>query len=128
MALLVCEKCQKVFRFAGDCSKSTPTCSFCGSPTTKQVMANLVSVEPGDFPKLPNLGPITGWGICRKVGRKKLWAHYLYESREEAQRFADSIETEMQAEVNVSLDRPHKFVEKKPNPADETERKTNRLM
>lgn len=70
----------------------------------------MVTVEKATFGKLANMAGMTGFGIYRKVKGKKLWAHYLYQSQEAAQRFADALETQQQVDVNVSQDRPYRFV------------------
>ena len=78
-------------------------------------MNQFVTVKHATFPKLPNLPAITGYGITRtgkdRKGRKtQFWAFYLYEREEDAQRFADGIIDQQKAEVNVSQDRPYKFI------------------
>jgi hypothetical protein len=70
-------------------------------------------VVKASFPAMQAYPAISGWGVRRKDGNKYMWAFYLYETEEQAKRFADGIGLErMSIEVNVSCDRPYSLVNK----------------
>lgn len=71
-----------------------------------------VIVEFRSWPPLPARPAISGFGVTRKVKGRQLWAHYLYKTRQAAQQFADSCKTDMEVDVNVSMDRPYCFVDR----------------